>query len=33
MMIRSSDLFRFLELECLKVTNDEVAKRTVNPRT
>ena len=27
------DLFRFLELECLKVTNDEVATRTVNPRT
>ena len=26
-------LFRLLELECLKVTNDEVAKQTVNPGT
>ena len=25
--------FFLLELECLKVTKDEVAKRTVNPRT
>ena len=26
-------LFRLLELECFKVTNDEVAKQTVNPGT